>query len=180
MPTFTLGMANIHLQSLVLKSADACQICACPVVVELTSPFNRNLGCVLCGPCAEKHHGEVYRAFGAAHPHCLPASALCHPNVEVSVVRSSGVTDPGWLPLSDTEYRALDPGTIAPVVFFNGEIKVLMRHVAAGHIRLCKAVDLLRVNPGWPVSLTPPPWANSTHEWAKQWAACVLAANNAA
>lgn len=163
-----------------LKSADVCQICPCTVVVELTSPFNRNFGCVLCGPCAETHSSAVYRAFGAAHPHYLPASALCHPNEEVSVVRSSGATDPGWLPLSDTEYRALAPGTIAPVVFINGEIKILMRHAAAGHIRLCKAVDLLRVNPEWRVSLTPPPWVNATHEWAKQWAASVLlAANNA-
>lgn len=145
-------------------------------VVEVTSYFDRNYGCVLCTLCVNQEKSEIECQLGLRFSDFLPHSALVHPGYPISVLRSTGVADPGWLPIQEHEYRALTPGSTAPIIFSNGDIKILMRRASGGHIRMCKAVDLFRLNPTWNVSLNPPQWAAPKSDWQKKWVACVLAA----
>jgi hypothetical protein len=107
--------------------------------------------------------------------HFLPGNALCHSGETVSVVRSSGRIETGWVPLSDCDAKILTGCT--PVVLVNGQIKLWMRNVKFGHLKLCKSTELLKINPTWRVTLNLPNCA--APHWAERWAASVLSARSA-
>lgn len=145
-------------------------------MVEITTPFDRNYGAVLCKTHHSIHLESTTQKLRIKFRHLLGTSSLCHKGHTVSVLRSDKSVDPGWLPITEAHYVAVEAGLLAPIVWNGVTILLLMRSVEFGHLRLCKATDLFRLNPGWRPTLNPPEWAPDQEEWRKRWTACVLSA----